>query len=543
MVISPFLLFSFAAFLFSTTKNVGLAEITMELSLLLLLAVLTTTKLPSLTNILCPVIFLQFGISAYQYLFGADPRAYGSFQNWHIVADHYPNALGLFAIMIIPLLFHKKFNWFEALLLVMAFLTLIFSYSRGAALALALGLAVLTVFHLFGKKYKIIIKNLFCLLVALLIFGGFNFARGELGLSTNNFLDKAVFSGTEKITSVDERTQFLTTSFKLVPGNFWFGSGPGSFPYIFPRVQEIPFSGSPHPHNWLLKILVERGFLALSAFLIIAGFILVNFRHDLGRKLPYLVSLFVAFIHNSFDFNFNFILNWSVLVLILGCVLGESRNREIKRYQLPVLAVMFVILSFLTFSLASFQFQFAGTVRLNDADRMIVGLKNLDYLDSTIILAEIYEKKGEFAEAIAVLQNHLLNNRHDYFAMTKLAYLYLASRDFENALKYFQMAIELNGKNLADPYRGLLIAVNSFDPKLMKVFQERVMVFLREFDFAASRNLHFLAQSRQIAEAKDICDLLLKNRFVFGSVEILAIKKSLENAAEKFSSDFSNFRD
>lgn len=528
LILLPFLFFSLLSLILSSTKNVGLAETTLDLSLFTLLISLSAIKLPSLQKILAPTIIIQLYFATTQVLTSTTPRAAGTFLNWSSHTDLFPNALGLFCISIIPILAHKKNSLINYILLTATFITLFLSYSRGATLTLTIGLLILTGFHLFKKQKNKIFKNIGCLLAAILITFSLTQIRISKNLPTNDLATKATFSDTEQTTSVNERQQFLKNTWSLIPEKPLLGYGPSSFPYIFPQVQDIPLSNSLHPHNWILKIFVERGPLTLLGFVLFLIFTLKKVISKFPEKIALFASLTAIFLHNSIDFNLNLPLNFFILILILAKALHTSSPQKPNSASQLIYLLTILTTAIITFQLFQTHQIYAKGFHSNEPATQIAAFKKIDYLDSSLRLADAYITTDKNQEAVETLQSHLQSNPFNYFATNKIGNLKLWNNQQADSIPYFIQTIELDPKNFVNPYKSLVQAINQTDPTLINEHQETILKFLEEYHWAAKLNLHFTAQSNQIDEAIELCDLLLENPNTIEPEKIEAIKSDLQ---------------
>lgn len=108
----------------------------------------------------------------------------------------------------------------------------------------------------------------------------------------------------------------------------FFGFGPDSFQFTFPKYQSDMLAISSHPHNMFLKMGVESGVLAvalLAGFFVLAAVVVLR---DIRLVKPSRVSLTVTlsfsvmggFFHNMLDYNLNFIANALIFWVFLGVI-------------------------------------------------------------------------------------------------------------------------------------------------------------------------------------------------------------------------------
>lgn len=505
--------FSFVSYLFSETPNLGLTEITMEVAFFLLIVATGKKRLEHAGIIFAPAILLQLGFSIYEYLYLPELRAYGTFLHWEYVNDKFPNALGLFTVLLIPVFCFKKDKFLNRLLLFSLLLSLFLSFSRGAILAVSISLSLGFVFNFLKSRPNYILRNFAILLFVLLSFWGLTQIRTANELKINNIAEKALFNNSEAITSVGERSQFLTKSPLLLKDMGFWGYGPGSFSLVFPKVQTLILANSSHPHNWFLKIIIERGYLALISFLFLLLIFLKRFLKNIDSLLIPFLSLFAALIHNSFDFNFNFPLTFAVLaILTLPFLTKDERGGKKIVLGKKIILVFFILLSF--FLTAKLYFDYSAYVIQYRRGEFLEERKEINYEDSVMLELNLLEKENKKEEVFNVLNEYIKISPHDSYALLKRAFLNLSEARFKDAKRDFEKVIELNPLNLVSPYQGLVIAINNSNPQEILKKQEELKNFMDLYLNAAELNLHFTAKSFQIRDAIDLCSQLLNNSYI-----------------------------
>lgn len=537
VVVFPYLIFSLLSLFYSETANTGWPEITLETAMLGLLVFIPRLPLPDWKSLVTPLIVIQFLFAVYQFYGGDSPRAVGTFLNWSRTADIYPNALALFSVLIIPIFWGAKTNRARnGILLFMAFSTLFLSYSRGGTLALFLPLAGLSLWQLYQGEKSHLVRNIFCLLLAAGLFWGMNQLRFSKGLPTANLAEKLIFEGDEKITSVNERSQFWQQSLILLAKAPVWGYGPGSFPYIFPARQEIPLSNSSHPHNWVLKVAVERGWLALTAFLVLIFFIFRHGLNDFSRKIPYLAALTAGFLHNSIDFNLNFPLNYWLLILIGGIILTDRQDQKSHVSPAPARIFSALILVLIVTVTGVLTWKHAAYARGNNSTDPQVqssAFADLNYGDAALKRADILSAAND-SQAETVLRRHLDLNRHDSLAWTRLGQWHFIQGEGEKAILALEKSIAVNPLNFVESYLWLAKTLNRFAPEKIKTSEDRFYFFLKSYLRAAMNNLHHTAEGEQVEQAAQLSAELLKNPYLKDKEGVQQIKKDLEAAKKKW---------
>jgi hypothetical protein len=525
-----YLVTSLISLFLSKTPNIGLSEITQDFSYLFIFLILisyTKSKL-DISNILITLakanIIIQSVLVIVQIFVLNQTRAYGSFMSFFDDKLVYPNALGLSLILSIFLIqdTNKNHKWIISCL---GIFSLLFTYSRGAILSAILGATVYILIITVQKKYKQIPK-----VISTIVLASLTFLISSTFLTTNsvNLQEKFTFQGTEQITSLMERKQFLFLSPQLGLDHILNGYGPNSFQYIFPTIQEIPLSNSQHPHNVLIKIFIERGLISLVIFFaIILLTIHLVFKDKIHFKQTGLITgLFAVSLHSLIDYNFNLPLNSLFLVLTLSAIWQQKKEKQTQTIKITSLAISTATITTILF-LSHFTYRYPHLSPLK--------LNQINYKDS-LIQASNQQESAE--SKIQLVIKHTIKNPYDSFGLSNLGYLYKDSNQEELAIKAFQNSIKINPKNFWYPYNQLTSLFKSNKSNLSDQKIEDYILLLQEYKIAADQNLHFTAQSDNIQQAiktaQNLTFITDKKDELF---ELNKILESLRSSQERFSSN------
>jgi len=242
-------------------------------------------------------------------------RAYGGLSH--------PNILGGFLVLaILILVLYKKDIFYKNnfisffifnLLLSLFSLALIFSFSRGAYLALLFSLFLMLIIS-FVKKEKLmqinILKSGFIIFI---IFINIFLFYPSL------FKTRMAFSTRLELKSKNERVEGYKDVFKIIKDNLWFGVGMGNYTLALKNEllnKEVYFYQP--VHNVFLLILAEIGLFGFISFLVF----LFSFFYFLSFKNVYVWSLFLALIilfnldHYFFSLHFGILLFFTILGIL-----------------------------------------------------------------------------------------------------------------------------------------------------------------------------------------------------------------------------------
>lgn len=322
--------FIFISIFLSSIKNVSIFKYILFLLVIGLLFVMTNFKFnyKKIIIIFLSAIFVQASIGLFQFFsqqsfsnkylgiashdasvlgvsvlegdMGRFVRAYGA-------TDH-PNIFGalmFFGIIILILLVLKNnyqgYRKILAYLMLSVFLlALITSFSRSAILAL--GISYLFLFFVFlFKKNKTNFKKYYQIFVFSFLFCSLFFIILKPLILDRFNLDSRL----EKI-SINERSQQILMSSKIIKNDFWLGVGVGSYHNellnLNPHLK--PYQAQP-VHNSFLLILSEVGFWGFISFI---WFILHIFKKNIihFKHYPIFIGLFVFLLLDHWLFSLPF---------------------------------------------------------------------------------------------------------------------------------------------------------------------------------------------------------------------------------------------
>ncbi len=512
-----FSIVSLVALFFSQTKNVGLNEILMESAVILLIVSLITSRywVQFFYTTIPFIIGIQGFYSIIQYLTREESRVAGTFLSNIVEANYFPNALGLFWVITIPILWiseNKKFSLTSILLTVLGVTSLFLTFSRGAIIAFALVCVIAGISFLRNGHTKKIVAVVVSIAVSALLAFGLTQVRGASELEANSIVDKATFQGTEAVTSVGERSQFFGGSLKLMLDRPLIGFGPSSFSYVYPKVQPMLLANAPHPHNVYLKVGVERGVIAmliLLAFTLAFGMTTVEKLKNIKEKRRVNATMIGAALvgglaHNLIDFNFNFVLN----IVIYGCLIAlmihmtnESKAEKKINKGLIFMTVVTVGLLGLSF-MAHLHYSTAKTIFEDNRVGAIQALEAIGsrgYEDSHFIASDLYKQEGRLDAARRALVMQVDSNMHDAAAYNSYG---LIAQSNSKAVDAFFNARETDPMNFfayhLNYYRSLRDNSTLED---IRSSSQSVLDLLIDYIPLAKDNIHYTAQTGNIDDA------------------------------------------
>lgn len=548
-------LWSGLSFVFADVKIFGFTEIYMLMVGALLFLYFGTV--PSIKK------WLPYGLSALlliQALFGVygflttdHTRFFGLFYNPEIKADAWPNAYALMFLLTFPwLLFAlfkdgiKKNGAFFVLKSVFAgfiFGTFLAIFSRAGYIAFGIEIIFLSIFfgkYLKGKEnfLRVVTAVVIIIAVGFTVLSGLQKAK-SLYWSTADISDRLTFSDSGGASSFGERFEFFRGSLELVKEKPLFGHGPSSFKWVYPRFQKGFLALSDHPHNWILKLAVERGAPAAIFFL---AFLLVLFikTNPFSKSSPLFVKIawsgaFGAMAHSMVDFNFNFISNYLIFWLIVSSLTSGISKKEAKTtfkksdfFSLLAVLSIVVVLTWSSVRIVKESWHYlrlrsvfgpiVNTIAMGDTENYnpLLPRFTLLRLDDAYAKNEpIVDKDGNFFSRLSdvevaenrkiLLENHLSYNPYDAEGYSRLGQMALDENDLEAARDYFKRATEVNPKNTFRYYAEYASVLSKLgDISSLAALREKVEPLIEEYMPLYEKNLHFTQRDGEMQYIEEL---------------------------------------
>lgn len=533
------------SFVVSPIKNFGFSEVAMNLigvGIFFLVRVMDARANRAMINTLLLAALATTFVGLYWYLTHGETRIAGTFFDIAIKSSFWPNAYALFILMTWPLALTREDDNEKIILLALLFTGLILSFSRGAIITAVGQIVLLLIAH---KNYKNIcsmrrikqIATIGILVIALTT--GINQIRAQYRHSpTLSFIDKAQFAGTERETSVVERKEFITRGLKLSLQKPWFGMGPGSFRFVYPRYAQTELlATSDHPHNWYIKIALEQGYPTLIAFLIfLMGAVCVSaWRQHRAHgnngnveNTAMFIAVAGALAHQMIDYNLNFIATASLFWLLLGglarpnlaraeiaAITQSHRRTSILRATIATAIILITSVALIregyySYKRADDKLLFPRTIFLDRATSELT--------DATI------------PQSIALAERHIALNPYDARGYHTAAKLYERIKNFDKAYDLHTHALQ------ADPMNNFIYYLNYFrfaqlvqktDNPTYRNAAARAITLLTSYPALVQKNIHYTAQTSNLRDSIQLAKLLKRTDL---AEKIQAAYRTFQNA-------------
>ncbi len=459
-----------------------------------------------------------------QFFLMEPQRMVGPFFNILYHANFWPNAFGLFLLLLWPtylIVFKDKWKWSSILVLSMVISAILLSFSRGAFIAFCGQIVLFGAYYFRRINKKTIIFAAVVAAISFGIFYGANYVRG-ISYITIDVEERVQFANDEALTSSQERVDFWKGSYELAKQKPLFGWGPFSFRYAYNPMQKTFLGNSDHPHNIFLKFASENGFVAMSAFILFLISILVTVFHRFKRldaetqDVVAILSVAVigAFAHSLIDYNFNFVANLLLLFIFLA-IIRSSVVEVFDRKRPAIYASLLVLLVFFAMLIEGGLMirPYVDFLKMADSAPAEVFYPRYKYLDK----ADALLQTKDYDESLVNIDQHLALNSLDSQAYYLRGAIY-CSTDFESydldvCIENFKKAYELNPMNDVNYYRDYFRALERKgltmnDLEFADLFNKSVELFHLYFGYVKN-NVHFTAYTPQVESAAEMADLLM----------------------------------
>lgn len=411
---------SFIAYLFSSTTNVGW-NLVMDFLLLAVWFMASVNyfsrekeQLMWLFKGLGVLAVLGFLIGGYAYITHPFDRFAGPFMNLSTPDEFYPNLWADFCLMMFGAgvyLFWKGKKWLGSLVVTLMSAGVFLSYSRGGWIALAVIMILLLI-----RNWRLGLKVLLLVVLGFLVGEVINLLREEKTLS---LVDKLLFRADEGTTSVSARGDYFKGAIEMFKQEPWWGFGPDSFRYIFPRFQSGMLAFAPHPHNIVLKYAAELGIFAvisLGGMMLLCGYQFVKgFMKMDEAKFAVGLSLIAVFAHQMIDYTFVLVMLILVAVYLGIFFSGAKSSGKIANGIYTVLIFAMGIMlneGYLGLQLKNGDYE-AG-LEMMQADYAPVGVDRPEEMVSSFPNnAELWVQWGDELEGEEALEKYLMAYKLD----------------------------------------------------------------------------------------------------------------------------------
>ncbi len=420
----------------------------------------------------------------------------------------------------------KIFYTFLAVLMGVAF---IFTLSRGGVIAMGIAL----VFFIFLLYRRGVVRGAWAPLV-----GFFILVVAVVILFGTHPIEQRMESVQVREISEDPSMALRMLAWKSawqVMLNFlWFGSGPGTFEYIFLKFRPEGFSGRPvFAHSDYLQLLSDCGVFAFAATL---GLFTAIFRNGLriirrdesrlrfGVGAGVLAGFLSLAVHSVVDFNFHIPANWMMAAVLAGVLFSLDEKKfytskhsgQLFRFLMPALLLLLMSASIFFGSSDFFYRQSRNFFKekndleaLQSIDRSI-GINGLDaeayYLRGLILASQSKSSSAvkDFERAI------VLNPYEPYY-------------DFHKARQLFLDLPPVSGGILVSLYENA-VAKDPRDSELRYSCGKELLVVSKQYGAsvkAAAEKMLFQSLDLDPEIAESVYDLLWDHDYTVAQLQFL----------------------
>jgi O-antigen ligase len=323
------------------------------------------------------------------------------------------NIYSAYLVFLIPIPFliwfsnwSKLWNLIAGVVLVLSFIALAFSGSRGGVLVGIIQIIVVIGYLLFNKDFKRLVYLFLAILISLILYKTINQIIDvnpynlEKGIEPLNNLVKNIIAYPDTHQSLG-RVLFWQGAWEIFKDHWLIGSGPLSFNLLFPKYyfyvtplinNQILTTSPPHTHNFFIQTAADSGLIGISlmlAFLTVfysrAYKIYANSAFKIRTEIFFITLAVTSFLlHSMIEYNWPgsmFIYNFTIFIFIINFM---GRNKIIVReagppsknfYVVPIVGVLAI---FLTIKFSVQYYQFTNVISDNFSN-----INNLNVLKSS----------------------------------------------------------------------------------------------------------------------------------------------------------------
>ncbi|MFQ5839415.1 MAG: O-antigen ligase family protein, partial [Candidatus Methylomirabilales bacterium] len=426
---------------------------------------------------------------------------------------HYPNGLAGFLMLTIypsfALFLHAgtarrawTFGFFSTVLL----LALLLTRSRGGWLVFLLVVLVWAV-----QERALLVRQWKRVAVVGFLLAAFAWVMTGGGLSA--YLQHGASLASVAISpasnaSFSYRRHIYAWAFQIFLDHLWLGTGPGTFPLMLGRYQEIPYVSGLYAHNHYLQVASEMGLVgvfllfSLLAWLFVRGVRVVRELSPLSLERSLAVSLLCALLASALHAGIDF--DWSYPAIAFGVVLQAALLMSYHRPQIAnprplwigagwirLLAVVFLC-SMVLLALARFYAETSvrsGKWALKEGFLSQAGqaFRRASFLNpfsyaSHYWLSAILADQGRRTEAVREAEAALRLNPEDGNAYNHLGNIYWRTGRLEEAKQALTRAVKVEPFAHLKFYGdlGAFLLAKGQNAEAHRVYRKAVQVFTPE---------------------------------------------------------------
>lgn len=557
-----FFFLTLVSYIYSKTQNYGFDELlrTGALGVLLLWSVRQAqgesdedSFVQNLVRVLSILTVAACVIGLLVYVFQPVNRFVGTFFDYRFHTDYWPNAWAQYLLLTWPTVlfwvlrdYSKQQKTAKSR---MEFLVrtgicgfvlgcLLLAYSRGAFLVLIAQL-LLWAFIVFRKtRPHFPVRHIIPSAVALVAIASATFFVANT-LRANWYEvqevgEKITLQAAEGSSSVTERFQFWSQALTLSLQEPLAGWGPYSFRFIQPQLQTGVLATSDHPHNVILKILVERGVLSAIIFVFLIGGVLYRATREVlsdktevdsarfSLQMLLYIGIFGVLLHNMIDFNLQFIGIALPFWLLLGVLVTHLHIDELPSVPLHIARGAEVLLSIFLLLIALYEGSYLvvssfgrHAEAVGDTENALLwyGRARGEYFTRDLYLskAKLLYEDSMYEEAAEAVEAYKSRNNEDYRAWKREGDIALLRGEKQLALEVYTKALERAKYNDLGVVRGLMETYIALDQqndleKQLPMIED----LLQQYSTAFEQNAHYIALSPNVEQFIVICNMLAR---------------------------------
>jgi O-antigen ligase len=332
-------------------------------------------ELAKYTKLVSYFLSLVCLVSIPYFIFGPNDRIFGTFIGLESYTT-FPNAFADLLIFVTSLQFHQVFqqktlNKYYLLTLVINLTAFWLTFSRAAYLSLFVSLGFIFIYHAYNSHQSSLLKQHFQKSAKLILIGSISilvaFSINLSAIYKTDISDRVTTQDISSQRSASERPTLWSGAIQITKDYPLFGSGSGSFEFIYPKYQNTLLSNAPHPHNLFLKLSAENGLAVAILFIAILLFAIFPYKLP-SSQIGFYGATLAFTIHNLLDYNMNFPIISFIFFLSLGVLFSRFNNLNHQKSKF-ISSTILISLTIISITSAMQTFGYSEVKKLENSNQ------------------------------------------------------------------------------------------------------------------------------------------------------------------------------
>lgn len=395
-------------------------------------------------------------------LFFSEPGTRG---NYFVGSFYWHNQMAGFLLFLIPILLNFcvrvrqlffKMGFF--LMLVIAVVAMILTYSRGGWLSIIVALPLFSIFAKNRLSYLAVGLSAFILAFLITIFSILPVSIIERTSSIGQDV-----SGANRTVSGNLRMTVWQNSLKMIKDYPIFGVGPGAFGSVYYKYQSTPWLYAKDAHNYFLQFAAELGLVGLLGFVLFSlsiVLLVISVREKVSDEKGYMllpgviVALAASYVHAFVDVDWSrislFLMFWVFMTVVVSDLANDEKKIVLKGFgRAMILVPVGLVIVSLSLLIGERKYQEAveafSQSQIKESEDSLATAFVLNPLDMRLYLlsGDIFWQKGEREQARASYQKATDLSYFSSEPYFKMAQIEIVDKNFQDAQNLLERAVDL----------------------------------------------------------------------------------------------------